>query len=201
MPFVLWLLAGAVLLISFDQFALFRTINGHYSPFLNELMFHATKMGQAEVIIPVLAGLMLLKKYRNWWYFTLATASNVIPMLLQQSLKSIFDKPRPMHYFEHTTWLHILENWDRVFERSFPSGHTQGAFSFFCFLSILLPQRYRMVGAVLFLLALLVGYSRVYLAAHFVADVYAGSIIGALGTPIVFVLMSKYVRRYFPITS
>jgi membrane-associated phospholipid phosphatase len=192
---LVWAVAGAAIMVSYDKIVVFRFINGHYNATLDTLMFMITRLGQAEVIIPVLASFMLFKRYRTLWYFSLATACNLIPMIVQQSLKSFFNWPRPLHYFEHTSWVHLVEGWDRVFERSFPSGHSAGAFSFFCFLSLMLAPAYRAWGLLFFCLALLAGYSRVYLAAHFFEDVYAGSLIGYAMTTIVFVAMHRWFDK------
>lgn len=189
-----------MLTYSIDKVALFRYINRHYWPITDHLMYYATWMGQAEVIIPVLAALMLLPKYRNLWYFSLATACNVLPALILQLLKTFFNKPRPMHYFEDADWVHMVDHWDRVFTRSFPSGHSEGALSFFCFLSLLLMHKYRAWGVVFFVLGITVCYSRVYLAAHFFEDVYAGSMLGVVVCTVVYVMMHKYAKRYFKTT-
>jgi membrane-associated phospholipid phosphatase len=69
-----------------------------------------------------------------------------------------------------------------LLRHSFPSGHTCAAFSLFTFLSLLASARYQPLGLLFFILAALVGYTRMYLAAHFFADVYAGSILGTIGT-------------------
>ena len=67
---------------------------------------------------------------------------------------------------------------------SFPSGHSSAAFIFYGLLIYLLCQaavrkslKYPSV-AILVLLSLLIGLSRVYLRAHFVSDVLAGFCIG-----------------------
>ncbi len=196
-PFVLWAIAGVVLHFLYGKVALFRFINVRYSDFLNEFMSCVTWLGTAQLIIPLLLVPMLSARYRNWWYFSLALACNVAPFLVLQVLKSFFNMYRPMHYFEGNSWIHILEPWERIFERSFPSGHSEGAFSLFCFLSLLLPSRYRVVGFLFFVLAFLVGYSRVYLTAHFVEDVWAGSIVGVVVTTVVYIVMNRRFRQYF----
>jgi membrane-associated phospholipid phosphatase len=38
----------------------------------------------------------------------------------------------------------------------------------------------------------MVGYSRMYLAAHFFLDVYVGSILGTVFTTVIFAMMNKY---------
>jgi membrane-associated phospholipid phosphatase len=91
--------------------------------------------------------------------------------------------------------MHYRPEWPVLLERSFPSGHSEGAFSFLCFLSLLLPYRYNKLGILFFLLALTVCYSRIYLAAHFFEDVYAGSIIGTVATTLIFSFMVRYKKQ------
>ena len=196
-PFFTWVVAGGLLLVCCNKKELFDMANSHYNEVTDSFMYYITMMGQAEVIIPVLALVMLVPAYRNMWYFVTATVSNVIPLLLQQLLKSFFDFPRPLKYFHNPSWAHVMPDWPHLYSRSFPSGHSEGAFSFFCFLSLLLPRRYQPFGLLFFVLGLLVCYSRIYLAAHFFEDVYVGSIIGALITMFIFTVMNKYKGLFF----
>ena len=190
---IAWWVAGAIWLITTDKFCSFEAINGHYNAFFDFVMPLCTIMGQVQVIVPVLLLLFLNKRFRTRAYFLSALCCNVIPFLIQQGLKSLFDFERPLSFFglgsEH---VHLLPGWQELYHRSFPSGHTAGAFSFFCFLALLLPAKYKWLGLVLFVLAMLVGYSRVYLGAHFVEDVYFGSFAGTLSTLIVFSLLRKF---------
>ena len=192
-PFMVWVIIGAVLHLVFGKVALFVYINGTYTDMMNSVMYYTTYMGTALFIIPVLMIPLLAERYRHRWYLAYATACSIIPMIVLHTMKAVFAKPRPMHYYEHTNWVHILPHWDRVFENSFPSGHSEGAFSLFCFLSIILPRRFRMVGTLFFILALAVAYSRVYLTAHFFEDVYAGSIIGVFFTIVAYEWMHRYM--------
>lgn len=194
-PFMAWVVVGAVLHLVFGKTMLFVYINGHFSDIMNNVMYHTTWMGTAPFIVPVLLVPMLSSKYRTRWYFATASVCNIAPFLVLHLMKILFAKPRPMHYYEHTAWVHIMPDWERVFENSFPSGHTEGAFSLFYFLSAILPGRYRFAGVFFFIIALAVGYSRVYLAAHFFEDVYAGSIVGVFMTLMAYELMYKYRQR------
>lgn len=194
----MWIVAGALLLVSFTQRELFTAVNGHYTTPGNYIMYGITYLGQPEVIIPVLLGLMVINKHlRNWWYILTALACNIIPLLVQQTMKHIMFHPRPLKFYEHAAWIHFEKSlWPELTgNNSFPSGHSQGAFSFFCFLSLLLPPRYRPAGMAFFFMALFVCYSRMYLAAHFFADVYTGSIIGAVTTTILFSFMSAFKEQ------
>jgi membrane-associated phospholipid phosphatase len=47
-------------------------------------------------------------------------------------------------------------------------------------------MRPKKIAALFFFCALAVGYSRIYLSQHFLLDVFFGSLIGTIGTLIVF---------------
>lgn len=196
-PFIIWVIVGGVLLLSFDTQTLFKAVNSTHNSFLDVFMYRATMLGEGAVITLVLLILLAISSYRNWWYFTAAIFSNILPSILTQVIKRNVGAPRPLKYFEQADWVHSLPIWPQLMENSFPSGHTCGAFTLFTFLAILLKPKYKFWGFVFFLLALLVAYTRMYLAVHFFADVYVGSIIGTLCTIIIIALMNRYQRFFF----
>lgn len=196
-PFITWVVVGGILLLSFDKETLFKAINLNYSSWADVVMLYTTKLGEGIIGTLILLVLFGYKQFRNWWYVVAALACNVLPSFIIQILKSGVGAPRPLKYFDHASWIHILPDWHHVTQRSFPSGHTCAAFSLFTFLAFLLPKKYRPYGIVLFLIALFVGYSRVYLAAHFFWDVYVGSIIGTLFTIFTFMVMNLYQHKFF----
>jgi membrane-associated phospholipid phosphatase len=195
-PFILWVVAGSILLAQFSGKDLFFAVNTHYNDTLDNLMYHISWMGEGQIIIAVLIGLLIVPRFRNWWYFFTALFCNIIPFFIQQLLKMTFKSPRPLNYFHHAEWIHWNNKWPYLTENSFPSGHSAGAFSFFCFLALLMPKRYQPLGLLFFLLALSVCYSRIYLTAHFFADVYSGSILGTVITTTIFIIMTMYKSRF-----
>lgn len=197
LPFFLWVVFGGIVQLYYTQEELFRLINLNYSPALDLVMSGLTLLGEGVVTTVVLLLLLGFKKLRNWWYFVAALACNVLPSILTQLIKSYVGAPRPLKYFSEASWIHILPHWQHAFERSFPSGHTTSAFSFFTFISFLLPRKHQWLGVVFFLLALSTAYSRIYLAVHFFKDVYTGSIIAVLFTMLIFSLMNKYQAAFF----
>lgn len=178
--------------MSCTQSELFFSINNHYSDFANVFMYYFTWLGQAEVIAPALLLIALIPRFRSWRYLLTAILCNFIPFIIHHYIKSGLNHPRPRLVYRDVAGVHFLPHWPELLHSSFPSGHSQGAFSFFCFLSLLLPAKYRGLGLLFFLMALTVCYSRIYLAAHFFADVYAGSIFGAVATTLVFSVMENY---------
>jgi membrane-associated phospholipid phosphatase len=195
-PFLLWVLTGGIFWYLYSKKDLFAFFNTHHNPTSDTLMYNITWMGQAQIIVPVLLLVMALPRYRNWWYLLLALACNVAPFLIAQIIKSALDWPRPLNLYNHAPWIHISPDWPEFLSRSFPSGHSQAAFSMFCFLSLLLIPEYLGFGALFFVLAFSVAISRMYLAAHFFSDVYAGSILGTIVTIVVYDVMHYYRERY-----
>jgi len=191
-PFLAWIVIGGILQLCFTKEQLFFAVNNHYTPFIDVVMYYTTWLGEGWVIVILILLLFTISRFRNVWFFITATACTLIPFGMQQGLKEYFKAPRPRAYFHDSAIMHFLPAWPSLVNNSFPSGHSEGAFGFFCFVSLLLPERYIKFGLLFFLLALSVCYSRIYLTAHFFADVYAGSIIGAVTTILVYTVMYRY---------
>lgn len=196
-PFGIWVISGGVLLSVFDKELLFTAANTNHTPFADGLMYYTTLLGEGGFITVLLLVLLGISRFRNWWYFTAAVGTGVLPSLVTQYIKRTVDAPRPLKFFNEAEWIHTLPQWPRLMEHSFPSGHTCGAFSLFCFLSLLLSERYRYWGILFFVFAAMVGYSRMYVAAHFFEDVYAGSILGVSFTLLVTAIMRRYEHLFF----
>lgn len=197
-PFVIWVITGGVLQLIYTQEELFRVMNGSHSGLLDITMSYTTYLGEGAVITVVLLVLLfMVPMFRNWWYFTAALASNILPSIVVQTIKRSLNAPRPLNVFNEASWIHILPDWPRHMSNSFPSGHTCGAFTFFTFLAVLLMPKHKYWGLLLFILGVLVAYSRVYLAVHFFKDVYAGSIIGVVATLAIVAIMNRYKSLFF----
>ncbi len=197
LPFFIWMVAGGIALLVGNKESLFFLINGNHTLSLDVIMPYVTGIGEGIAISLILIMPLYFKNFRNWWYVTAAASTTILASLLTQVLKSLFAAPRPLSYFTDESLVHILPEWKQHHSRSFPSGHTCGAFAMFFILSCLLPERYRKYAIIFFFLALAVGYSRIYLAAHFFADVYAGSIVGVGFSAIVLLVLRHYQPVFF----
>jgi membrane-associated phospholipid phosphatase len=197
LPFLVWVAVGYTMIDPKYLQRYFALINTHNTPFTDVLMYYATDLGEGLIITVIMILMLGFSALRNWWFALSALLCNLLPALLTQIVKHATVAPRPLKYFGEPAWVHIEPSWPHLYSQSFPSGHTTGAFSMFCFLSLLLPARYKYFGFIFFLMALLVGYSRIYLAAHFLEDVYAGSLIGCIGTLLIFAIMKHYQKYFF----
>jgi membrane-associated phospholipid phosphatase len=86
--------------------------------------------------------------------------------------------PRPWKEIQNHSLIHHVWFVQPWLISSFPSGHTATAFSIYLIFCLLI-RRWWWLGAGL-VYALLVGYSRIYLAQHFPFDVAAGIVVGIL---------------------
>jgi membrane-associated phospholipid phosphatase len=195
-PFIIWVILGGIALLMFSRQQLFAAFNTHHTSTMDAFMHTFTDLGEGTYTTVVVLVLMGLKAFRNWWYVIAALLTNAFPNILVQIIKSSVNAPRPLNYFRDAPWIHTLPEWPRLMERSFPSGHSSSAFCFFCFMAMLLPRRYRPFGLLFFFMALTVGYSRMYLAAHFFLDVYVGSVIAVVFVVLVMAIMNRYKSRF-----
>ncbi len=93
-----------------------------------------------------------------------------ITAIITLALKMLFQRGAPVPYV--IPWLEIKVPF--AIQYAFPSGHTSRAFAFAWALSYQVPdKRVLLVSA-----AVLIGFSRVYIGAHFPLDVVAGAALG-----------------------
>jgi undecaprenyl-diphosphatase len=93
--------------------------------------------------------------------------------------KDVIERGRPLERFKHEIAQGkavIHTPYEKLTARSFPSGHSQAAFTAATFLFLYC----RRFGPLLFTCAVIVAFSRVYIGSHFPADVLAGSAFGWL---------------------
>lgn len=193
-PAILWFILGGILLFIKTKDELFFPINHTHTPSLNMLNDVFSAYGRGDVIALLLAWLLIIPIYRNRQYIITSIVFGIlIPTIIYYS-KYFFNRPRPISYYglskvQTVSWL------DNYLNNSFPSGHTLGAFGFFMLLSLFLPKPYKPWSMLFFILALCVGFSRIYLGQHFFEDIYAGSIAGTLITLLIFVTIEYILNR------
>lgn len=146
------------------------------SPLLDRLFYGVTTLGNAPVVMIGLGAASLILWWRHRERF-------VVPMLLASASaqgltflgKFAFQRPRPA--------LGLLD----PSSYSFPSGHASVSVAFYGFLCFMLMHRWQawrtrvniaFTGAGL---AVLIGFSRLYLGVHYLSDVLAGYLVGGLG--------------------
>ena len=150
--------------------ALFRLINqGGAHPALDPVMVVATQMGLGGAQLAVLLLPLTFGGRAGRRTALLCVLALVISGIAVQVLKMPVDRFRPALVVEECRSLLDVTRF-----HSFPSGHTATSFA----LAVVAGGRHRRWAVPLLLFAGLVGYSRVYVGAHFPTDVLGGMLLG-----------------------
>jgi membrane-associated phospholipid phosphatase len=174
---LLLLLCCALFLLTSTRADGFIFLNRIHTISLKIFFQNITFFGYGLPIILISLGIFLLLKTHRKLAILLLIAY-LTSGLFSQILKAIISSPRPSVYFEIHHYKYYLDTFAncRIGFRSFPSGHT--AFAVATVLSNYFTKK--RIWFMAFLYAILIGYSRIYLAHHFLIDVFAGAFTGIL---------------------
>jgi undecaprenyl-diphosphatase len=136
-----------------------------------------TDFGDVPILLPLgvaVVGSLVFR--RNWGLAGAWVAIVLLGVVLNDEAKDVFQRPRPLVYVGDISGSSY----------SFPSGHTMAATISYGLLGYLtlfaFPLRRAMRSAALGCLALLVlvvGFTRMYLSAHWLTDVLGGILLGS----------------------
>ncbi len=121
--------------------------------------------------------------------FLLLAALAVDAVVLNLGLKNIVQRVRP--YDQFPDLILIIE---RQADFSFPSGHSGCAFAAAGVLLLAPPKGRRAFGRGMLALAVVIGFSRLYVGVHFPTDVLAGAAVGFLSALLVVFLYRRQER-------
>lgn len=189
------LIFGLVTLFFTARYGLADTqlwFNRYYSNFLDGLMPMYTYLGDGLIFLFMLPVFLLFKRQA----LVALIFGALLTLLFTASLKSYFDEPRPLRYFEEEQNLALRQvpGVKAHYNRSFPSGHTTAAFVAWGILAFY--ARRKDLQLFFFLIALGVAYSRIYLNLHFLRDVGAGAILGSFLAMTAIYLSGKIKRPW-----
>ncbi len=173
---LLGFLVGGILFLFFEKGDIVLWVNTMHHPVLDLLMKYWTYLGDGIMLLALLIGMLF---YR--YYFSIAVVVlTVLILLFSQGLKrTIFEGwKRPTAYFDEERDWNRVEGVDIATTNTFPSGHTTTGFAIWFFLSLVINRRWFYILG--FILAVGVGFSRIYLLQHFFVDTYFGAALGML---------------------
>ncbi|MFN4147550.1 MAG: phosphatase PAP2 family protein [Runella sp.] len=159
----------------FSQADISLWVNQHHHPVADIFFKYFTHLGDGAFCIALGVICFFFSRLKGRLLILAYALSGVLAQILKRF--AFPDRPRPAAYFaEILPQIHTVAGVELAHWHSFPSGHTTSAFAVFGFLAFQVSTTWAKVG--LLLVAVLVGYSRLYLFQHFLVDVYFGSILG-----------------------
>lgn len=143
------------------------------TPLVNSFMLLITRLGdEIAFLVTALILFWCIDKRRGYYILTVG----FVGTLLNQFMKLWFRIPRPWVLDENFT---ILEDArEAASGYSFPSGHTQNAVGTFG--SIAYTTKNKFLRTVMIIIAVLVGFSRMYVGVHTPADVLVAAALGVV---------------------
>lgn len=192
--FLCSLLAGFLLMLFAGKAATFIFLNAYHPYWLNVLFINYTFMGDGFFALCLIVLYLFYFKKRKQGLallFAFLLSGTVV-----QVIKNFTSSPRPKLFFEAGRYLHFIDDVSLANNSSFPSGHTATAFAIATVLILMMKNKKWQLP--ILIAAALVGYSRIYLAQHFLAEVLVGACIGISTAVLSYIMVTSgiKVRRF-----
>ncbi len=144
-------------------------LNGKY--IIDKTFYLISRIGDGPVYI--LAGIMLIlgPMQDSSKIISISLLAFSVELPIYFIVNKYVKRLRPFEQMQNIN--HLIVPPDKY---SFPSGHTAAAFV----MAILFSLRFSILSPWLYLLAILIGISRIYLRVHYLTDIIAGALLGIL---------------------
>ena len=158
-------------LLSWDGIVFHLINHTWHNPFLDAVMPRITELGSGGAVwLFALFLLAIFGKGEGRKIAFLGTIALVFSWLISDEiLKGLFARPRPFLHFSDTILLVAGPK-----QYSFPSGHATTAFA----PATAIWLKNHKLGVPVLVLAVIIGFSRIYVGVHYPLDVLGGVILG-----------------------
>ncbi len=186
---------------SFDYAILefFHNLNaGPLGGFFDVFFKFITLLGEEGLFLIILSIIFMLFKKTRKAGFAMLLAIIVGSLITNVTVKPLVARPRPFQN-EDSEFFKLFYQWwtdagsVKVGEKSFPSGHTTSAMA--AVAGYFFVSKKKSVSWTVFIFAVLMGFSRIFLCVHYPSDVVgglvAGLIAGLIAAALINLLYSK----------
>ncbi len=168
------ILLGGLVICLFSKASIHLFINSFHFSCGDIIFSYATLLGDGVGAFL----LVIILLFVNYRFATIIAVSNITCAFIIQLLKRafFFDSFRPYQFFKGIHDLYLVPGIEIYSFNSFPSGHSATIFTTCTLLSLM--TKHRSTRVLLFAIACITAFSRVYLSQHFFEDIFAGALIG-----------------------
>ena len=152
-----------------DKSVCLRIFNMQSRRIVDNIMYFCSRLGDGYVYVVIAVSVLILNKTAGLDLLVRALPAFGFQLIIQKSFKHTIKRERPCYALPE-----IVQRIVPPDEFSFPSGHTAGAFLMATVASSFLP----VLSIPAFIIAALVGLSRIYNGVHYPGDVLAGMCLG-----------------------
>jgi len=187
------------ILIELDT-QLFLFLNDLNTPFWDKIMWWIT---EKESWYPFYGILIIAMGWRYKWnavvtILFIALTITLADQISVKGFKFVFERFRPSHNPELEGMVHLVHGYTGG-KYGFVSSHAANSFGLAAFTSLLF--RNKKFTWFIFIWAIIVSYSRIYLGVHYPGDILGGAALGILLGYLVFYLYNwignRYLKRTF----
>jgi membrane-associated phospholipid phosphatase len=171
--FFLFLIFCCYILLAYSKADGFYLLNPYHRGFANFIFIYLTYLGDGFFCVGI--GLLLFF-FKKRFLGLMVLSSYAISGIIAQVLKYYILEARPAIFLKDASYKYFIDNVTLHNYHAFPSGHTASAFALAAVLSF--DAKNKNYSFLFLAGALIVSYSRIYLAQHFPDDVLAGALIG-----------------------
>ncbi len=176
-------------IVSIDQ-SIIQSVSFIQNLILDMIMIFFTKIWDLWALWIFLTCILIaIKKYRFQWLI-LAGWLSLNLLLWEWLLKHLFMRARPFQDLPD-----IVLKIQEPLTTSFPSGHSSASWCFVVIFSYFFWQKSRVCVSIIWVVATLITFSRLYLQVHYPSDIIVGIILGCMSAGGVILYQSKFIKN------
>jgi len=188
-PFLIAILGGAFFMGQYSLTEGHLLINQYHNSFFDTFFKYFTDLGDGIIIgVVIIVGLFIRFRVSLYSAVVGVLILIIISFISKQLLFNDWGRPAKI-FGDLGISLYYIEGVKNHMLSTFPSGHSTTAFGIYTLLALF--SKRNIFKFLYFTIALLAGFSRVYLSQHFVRDIEVGAIIGFILAILVFYFFNK----------